>query len=732
MSTVLPFPNPNPQPMPRLNNNGAFSAMRPGMATGYSAALGGLQGNFGPKPEPLPYPTFQPPNSHQGAGDAFVAGPKKTSFPSPVADSIGYSEIPELLQSRRIAGVTIFQDPNSISHLPVAKVLMQPNEMGISEERALELPRGIEEFTQDLRQAHVPYKFDSMEKEGLGKVAEVASNMAVELFAPFALIALTGVIGFKFANVWPEMQAKKAMQAAFHASQKELGEVKHKLSDIMGNYEKPVQEHIQQFRDGNLNVLLGQGLPGIGKTHGFLSLAQDIAKNNPGTLILDVKEGNSGNTMRALLNDIYSGDKEKATTAIKFLSKEKGQKIEEILLYADEIDGLPPAEMSALLTNGIGNPASAGITNLPKLRVLGTTNGIPAFVSDNKTNSRLVFDYIKPPEVAVTAKVLDQALRAEMKDKAALLPADLLKTIETVFQEYPGYSPRTLVTRIASGMLQEPQMKNALQSGKALGADEVKAALANRLNGISLTDSEMAALLIQRVAAKVQQSRQPLHPEHGINQLWRDLHEKAEGLTRGMSTTVSLNGKSAKQTMDRLLQSQSVDYVKDSMQLENTATDVVKKLKAQRLQAFTHITDNLAHEQSIIHGFSDFLTRSAKKAGTELEAFTKDSPAQKEGLANIKQLDKLKQNLESMDRTGPAADSLRSAARIYGHQLENAPEDDLLTPEKMDVLYKRALTHPHPEYTADNDYGVGSLNAQNYVPLFRHLQNLKTNLLDKA
>lgn len=665
---------------------------------------------------------------------------------------VQYSDMPALLNRQMVQTVSVLVDPHSFTALPMADI-----QLTNGARYKMMLPRETEEFRQLLDRAGVPYAFRRNEKEGIRKTLDTLGATAKELFVPFLLLAASGASAAYAMKRYQRSQQDSEIVEAINAAHKDLSGYPFEYATTLRDQAPHVRKSLNSFLNKELDVLVAKGLPGIGKTHVFLSLAKEIQKRDSSIFVLEIRPGKAGDSVRDLLKDMYSGDKSLAAKAAKFLTKENdGQPVKELLLYADEVEKLPGDLMERLLVNGIQNPDST-VPGLPKLRMLGTCNSWPAFINNSATESRVASTLITPPSPQVIAGIFADTLSARLSkpiDKQAVAEAVL-----PVFQEYEGYSPRTItqsvvkkVTNSAQGTPGEqaqaaPETRDSLnglsseyqvveksavekvaeavEQGTPLQPELLARILEEQLQSTPLKNTEMAALIVNTVARSVMSGPKRLDPVNGPDNLWRSLQDDAEKTTKGLNQYVNMNGKQAKATILRHLKKYSLDYSADPQALSRAVTGVGDDLKTERLAALRD-TDPFLHATSELADFTtDFLERTVAKAKQEAQQAGRPlEPV-------VLKLEAVARNLQHLDLSSDAGQKFLKAAGTYQELRKvNDPNDPtFMDNQKLDAVIRRALNYSPALHTRENDFKL--IADPLYASLFIYLRDALQALGDE-
>jgi hypothetical protein len=622
-----------------------------------------------------------------------------------------YSDIRPLLASRQVKEVRILMDPNSLSHLPVASVAMNNGT-----QYTLLLPHDTKAFTKELEQSQVPYTYQSTAPQGAAKVAGWAGGIVSDLVGPFLLLGGTGAIsmwGYQKYNQF--METKLLREDIRNAHKKELS----------GNYAKlkayhalSVQRSLDDFLHGQAPVIIAKGYPGLGKTHILSALAKASIEKSPDAMLLDVGT-DVGQNVRQLLKNIYCGDRDQTRKAMQVLQQENNNRpVKEILLYADELENIPQAEIKELLIKGIGNPSSH--RNLPTLRMLATCNKYPeALLNDEAVESRVKRFLIPPPSAESTADILAGALKKAMPEAHLPEPAALDKAFQKVLEEHPGYSPRTLINNIA------PTLARKLNGSgqKNHDAANMSDALRNTLNMHKLNPTELAGLIGQMVVDKVMGSRQTLDAQKGPVSLWETLHDSAKNATQEAGDKVSVDGKIAKAQIAHALDKLEID-ISDPGSLDSISGNVVKALKTNRLTALKSPLSPLQKtEMFFIDQFSSLIQKMIK---TEERALKNEKDVSRIATEETKnRLQHLQVALRNLDRQSPAGKDLTQAAVLFHQMKQEFTEEDkptFITKEKIEALVRRVFEFDPAKHPAEADFSLPP--DENYVELFQRLHRM--------
>lgn len=668
-------------------------------------------------PTPGASPTYQRPAPMRSQALATV--PVARPMPTTQYDwnssekSLSYSEAISAMEAGQVKHVSILINPMSFTDIPSAEV-----EFSNGAKRKLLLPRETDAFITMLEEHNVTYEYRSTAKTGLAKLGHDMGSAAKEMFMPFVMLAAAAASAAYAMKKFQQMQEDGQTVDAIRKARKDLSDYKYDFNDILADHEPPVQRALQAFVRDEKQVVVAKGLPGIGKTHIFLALAKEIAKRNEDVMILEIRPG-GGDNVRDLLAEMYSGDRIQAQKAIKFLEKENGGKpVKELLLYADEVENIPGNLMKQLINNAIGNPTTT-VANLPKLRILATCNSWPNFINNSAALSRSGAIVVTPPTPKIVANIFTESLAEALPGK---IDAQKLEpVVHKIFQEYDGYSPRTVTQTVVK------QVANTLKSRKDYSVDAIADILKDTLAMIPLNDTEVAALLVRLMIHDVMRGHQPLELPNGPDNLWKALLDDAEGATKGMLFLVESNGKQYKRTIQQLIRRTSLDYVKDPQAFNRAITSITDALKVERLPGLMVRNEQLRLEKELADLYIDYLERCVEK-----EKATPDLEGRHKSAETIAALEKVVANLRHVDRKSEAGQYLSQAAVIYQRlrEVDEPTDAAFLDSDKLDAVFTRTLDFDPAVHTIKNDYML--VADPDYAALFKLLSKVLRLSLQNA
>lgn len=618
---------------------------------------------------------------------------------------LSYSEAVKAMEAGQVRHATILYNPASYTELPSAEL-----EFSNGAKRRLMLPRETEPFVTMLEEHQVDYEYRSTAKTGWAKLGQDMGGVAKEMFMPFVMLAAAGASAAWAMKRFQQAQSDGETREAIRKARKDLGNYQYDFNDIIRDHEPPVQRALQAFLRDEKQVVVAKGLPGIGKTHVFLSLAKEISQRNEGVMILEIRPG-GGDSVRDLLGEMYSGDRTLAQKAIRFLEKENGgQPVKELLLYADEVENIPGNLMKQLINNAVGNPTTT-VSNLPRLRILATCNSWPNFINNSAALSRSGAVVVTPPTPRIVADIFTEALAEALPGKVDV--AKLTPVAREVMREYDGYSPRTITQTVAK------QVANTLTQENRYDPESVGRVLRDTLAMTPLNDTEVAALLVRMLIHAVMRGQQPLEMPNGPDNLWKTLLDDAEAATKGMLFLVESNGKQYKRTIQELIKRTPLDYVADPQAFKRAVTSITDALKVERLPGLMVRDPQLMAEKELTNQYADFLVRCVEK-----ERGNPDPKGAHKSAEIIAALEKAAQNLRHVDRTSEAGRALARAAVIYQRlkAVEDPTDAAFLDRDKLDAVFTRTLDYDPALHTEKNDYVL--VADPDYAALFKLLSRV--------
>jgi hypothetical protein len=413
------------------------------------------------------------------------------------------------LQSALLKEVTLIETPEA--PLSQAKLTYQTGF-----QTAVDLPNSPKDpFRKLLTTSGVAYSYALPTPNWRQKWHDISHTVVHETLMPllvFGATTLPMVLLFQRGQTW---MARQEVESLLRRSVKTFRSEGQPLNKLLELHTPEVQARSQAFLKGELDALVAEGPPGTGKTNLLKNLAR-TSQQQRGSLILDI--GGPKGEVRQLLLELYSGDEVKSRSALKTLSKLQ-RSCKELIVFVDEMEQFTE-DLEPLILKGLGN---GGDAKLPRLRLLGTCNQLPAFEDAAKNRVNRGRLYIDHPSPEATSRVVAQ-----------LMPGTPAPALKPLFEQHPGYSLRSLVD-LAKAAAQEP---NPVKS------------LAGRLADTPLDDSEMAGSLRRFALQQLEKTQGPLHPA-AQNMLHLSSTQPAETATAGLDRMLRVNAEGFQQLLTK-------------------------------------------------------------------------------------------------------------------------------------------------------------------------------------
>ncbi len=670
-----------------------YTVYRPATGISAAASLPRSEENLLEKPQPPKTGMeAQPPTQpRKRQPEIYFYSPGKT---------LSYSDLDELIDNNLLKRVVIEIDPKSFTALPKAELTLADRT-----KQTILLPRDLRQVTQTLTDAQVDFTFAPVKETGGG--LQAVKGILEELLLPTLLLAATGALGIGMMGWWQNWQKNKEIEESLSKAHKTFDDVKYTFEETLPELDRPVKNALLSFLNDESDVLVIKGLPGVGKTHSLLAMCHKILKEESGVFFLEIGPG-AGDEVRELVRQIYSGDKKLALKALKKLQRENGgQPVKELILYADEIEKIPGDLLEFVINNGIGNPVTK-VENLPALRLIGSCNYWPAFLSNQASSSRseaVLFNPFPPEKVE---KVFAKELARQFPGK--LKAGDVEAVAGPLFEEFPGYSNRTIAKVIVR------KVTNQLRQSQDFKPESIRKILNEVLESRPLNNTEIAALSVQMLLDKVQNGRQPL-AEGGEENLWMLLTDAAEEASQDLNFYLKANGRQYKRMIGELLKDQPLDYVEDPQALEKAVQAVGKGLRTRRIQALRFEHPQLGAEQKLAHELLSYMQEILDKANQTQEDASRDE--------NFARFQKAVKAIRNAPRDSALGQILRESAKIYRALEAIDPEEDAaLDRQKLDAVFNAAVLYNPADHNESNNFHVYP------DPLYQHLfYNLRKLIL---
>ncbi|MBX2859875.1 MAG: AAA family ATPase [Vampirovibrio sp.] len=609
---------------------------------------------------------------------------------------IGYGSVDNLIQAGQLDRVIISVDPNSLTSLPKATLYLKDNSV-----RKILLPRNMAPFTQMLEDAQVGLQFQAETPHQ--SVGKMVGGMLEELFVPLILLSLTGLGAIGAMQFIKKHQGAKEIDDALQRA--------HKTFDEPVDYEQVVQyldpelkDAFNSFINHEIDVMVMKGLPGVGKTEVASALANKVSHDNKDLMVLNIGSSLNGEAVRNLVEEIYSGDKVKTQQAMKRLTRlNGGNSVKELVLYTDEVERVTNSQLETIILNAVGNP-NGHTSNTPKLRLIATCNKTPGWLKNTAVASRSEPLYFIPYDSDTTSQIFMDLLMDKL-DVSHLDKAVLTETVKQVFQQNPGYSIRTVATRIL------PKVVNNLQATGKSELTDVRQQLAEALEGRPLSTTEVAYLIVKNIDEHIQHSDAPL-PEKARSMLWSKSSHLAESTMSDADIMARTNGKQYDAAIKKLLAKQKTNFQQNPEALTTAIQNIGAGLKTRWMQtamAEPEATSSATENNNVENKPSDATGQLKAEFVSYLEDLRAQSVKQ-EGGVNSQEYDAISRLIEilqtaSEDSTvgkhlkaaAEAAQSLRSLDTDEGAYLDDY---------KLKAVFNAAVTATDETHTADNYYNV--------------------------
>lgn len=454
--------------------------------------------------------------------------------------SKSYSEAIDLAKQGLLKHVEIETRPDKLADLPLAKLITK-------DDQSIEttLPVQYQPFLEQLDTQKTSYAFSEFKPSIVQRSKNFLEQVMKDSIAPTVILGVTGLVGL---GVWQyiikPLQQKAPVENALKNAIKNFDEVKHTVDDQLQYYDAPVKDAVNKFRNHQKDFLLFLGPPGTGKSHLMEALGKEVSKQK-GTVALfaNVEAGDTeqdSRSVRDLLTQIFSGNKETTEKALGILNKIAGTKVKELIVMANEFEQFSDV-MNKVIVNGMGNPTAP-----IKLRILATGNELPGLdaAANNRIQGGITYvDYTTPDRMTS----LIQSVLSKTYPQVAT-PASK-KQLQQLLTQYPGYSTRTIIEDIIKPMKEE--------ASKQPVSNPIKA-FEKRLINQKLNDSEIAGLLRQLINERLQleEKNNPqgsIFSKEGVMLLNRKMMREAQRSTQNLGVELLMNGKQLKTLMGSII-----------------------------------------------------------------------------------------------------------------------------------------------------------------------------------